>query len=97
MTKLPLALAALALLTACAQSYGPQDVRHLSCGQIQAGLNDLGHERQAIGLGALLGGIGVGLIGGPWLAVPVLLAPSLRGDRGEFALNVAEVLRGCES
>ncbi len=89
-------LAAVALLAGCVQSYGPHDVGDLSCDQIQDGLSDLNLERQAIGLGSLLGGIAVAITAGPWVAVPVILAPSLRGDRGEFALSVAEVLKRCE-
>ena len=85
------------ILAACATTYGPTNVRPLSCDEIQGALSDLNFERKAIGFGSLLGGIGVAVALGPWAAVPVILTPSLRGDRGEFALSVAEVLRGCES
>ena len=94
--KLSFIVAAGLLLAACVQSYSPQDVRNLSCDEIQNGLSSLNHERKALGLGAILGGIAVAAAAGPWVAVPVFLTPSLRGDRGEFALSVAEVLRGCE-
>ena len=97
MTRTLAALAALALLSACATTYGPRDVRPLSCDEIQGALSDLNFERKAAGFTSLVAGIGVAVALGPWAAVPVILAPSLRGDRGEFALSVAEVLRGCES
>ena len=96
MAKILLALATLALLSGCVQSYSPRNVGNLSCDEIQGGLSSLNHERQAIGLGSLLGGIAVAVAAGPWMAVPVILAPSMRGDRGEFALSVAEVIRRCE-
>ena len=97
MTRTLAAFVALALLAGCVQSYGRHDVGDLSCDQIQGGLSDLNHERRALGLGSLLGGIAVAITMGPWVSVPVILAPSLRGDRGEFALSVAEVLKRCES
>lgn len=84
------------LLAACATTYGPSNVKPLSCEQIHEAQGDLNFERQAIGAGSLLGGIAVAITAGPWLAVPVILLPALRGDRGEFALGVAEVLRRCE-
>lgn len=95
MIKSPLLAGACLLLTACAQSYGPPDVRALNCHEIQAAQGALDLERKALGLGSLLGSIAVAVTAGPWVALPVVLAPSFRGDRGEFALGVAEVLRQC--
>lgn len=92
-----LSILALALtISACASSaYQPDTVGQLSCDEVRTGLSELARERQAISIGALLGGIAIALSAGPWVAVPVLLAPGARGDRGEFALGVIEVVKGC--
>ena len=97
MKKLICSAALVTVLAACATTYGPRDVRSLSCDEIQGALSNLNFERKATGFTSLIAGIGVAVALGPWAAVPVILAPSLRGDRGEFALSVAEVLRGCVS
>ena len=91
-----LALAALAFLAGCATSFGPSDVRGLSCTEIQAAQSHLQLERKAVGVGSLLGSIVVAVAAGPWAAVPVVLVPGLRGNRGEFVLDVAEVIKECE-
>lgn len=73
----------------------PGDVGRLSCAEIEAGLDSLSLERNVIAGGSLAGATALAIFVTPWAALPMALLPSARGDRGEFALKVGEVVKGC--
>ena len=86
---------AIVVVTACTPNISPYEASNLSCLEISDSLGELSLERNTTTVLGIAGATAIGVLFGPWFAIPAILAPNLRGDRGEFALKVTRVIKKC--
>ena len=88
------ALAAFALLTACA-SYSPLDVADMSCAELYEAQGSVktANVAQVGAVGVV--GLTAALLIAPWAVIPVGMAAAAGDDNGAFAIAVGQVVKKC--
>ena len=89
------AIAAFALLTACA-SYSPLDVAEMSCAELHEAQGSI-KATNVIQVGAVgAAGLAAAILIAPWAVIPVGMAAAAGDDNGAFAIAVGQVVKKCD-